>query len=109
MSRGNGLSRQESLKGPSVAIGELAPNGDLDPGQVHTNMGVAGAGWVIVRKAKEVVAHLTEIKQNSMNKTDWVLARLGSKFSWKRGLYTVVSISDGGLWILERVWKPPWY
>ncbi len=33
--------------------------------------GGSGAGWVIVRKAKEVVAHLTEIKQNSMNKTDW--------------------------------------
>ena len=44
-----------------------------------------------------------------MNKTDWTLARRGSKFSWKRGLYTVVSISDGGQWILERVRKRPYY
>jgi hypothetical protein len=56
-----------------------------------------------------VVAHLTDIKRNSMNKTDWTLARRGSKFSWKRGFYNVVSISDGGLWVLESVLKPPYY
>lgn len=56
-----------------------------------------------------MVAHLTDIKRNAMNKTDWTLARHGSKFSWKRGFYNVVSISDGGLWVLERVRKPPYY